>query len=57
VFFTMEKEDGLVNAFLRPDGYQGYYEVQCLCFPLIAEGAVQKRPRIVNVLSEGGAGM
>jgi hypothetical protein len=53
----MEKEDGLVNAFLRPDGYQGYYEVQCLCFPLIAEGAVQKRPGIVNVLSEGGAGM
>jgi hypothetical protein len=53
----MEKEDGVVNAFLRPDGYQGYYKVPRSCLPTTVEGTVQKRPRVLNVLAEGASGI
>lgn len=45
-----------MNVIVRPDVYERYYRVLRNSFPLIVEGTIQKRARILNVLAEGVVG-
>jgi len=56
-FITMEEEDRLTSAIVKPDVCGRYYKVLRNCFLLIVEGTIQKQGEILNVLAEGAVAM
>jgi error-prone DNA polymerase len=52
VFITLEDENGLVNAILRPRVYEKYHEIARLEPFIVVEGTLQKKDGVVNIVAQ-----